>query len=216
MLTSACVSVDAQEQLPKGLQEAEDSSTVFLPITKTPTTTQTLTLQSEFGIENTHRVITDGIFAIWWHPDYDQFAEYDLTKEAVELAAALNDVRTDSLKELGLKDPPNLAAGAYVNVYIHDPDLSSTDNFPNWWGNGVGTNSFDVPYMTLPIGAHVDQINVAHEGFHIFQYSATNDGYEYAGDSAWFIEASANWYAVHKFHDTSDAAFVEAAIIKNL
>ena len=211
-LFSACALPGSAQTGP----EPSGETTLYLPMTATPAAGITeLTLRPQFGGEETHRVVTNGIFAVWWHPAYDQIDEFDLTADAVQLAARLSDVRADSLNELGLQDPPNLAAGTYVNVYIHDPE-SEADGYPDWWGNGVGTNDFEVPYMTLPIGAHADLLNVAHEGFHIFQYSATNPGYEYEGDSAWFIEASANWYAVHKFHETTEMAFVEAAIIEAL
>ena len=37
-----------------------------------------------------------------------------------------------------------------------------------------------------------------HEGFHIYQYMANSPGFRYEGDSQWYIEATANWYAALK------------------
>ena len=34
-----------------------------------------------------------------------------------------------------------------------------------------------------------------HEGFHIFQYESNSPGFDYSGDSQWYIESSAQWYA---------------------
>ncbi|MEM7112126.1 MAG: hypothetical protein AAF614_06815 [Chloroflexota bacterium] len=198
---------EPQQQLNRITGFAVNERQIHLPTVKT--TVEGLELRPQFGNRTEHDVFTDGIFAIWWHKDYD------LAADAPILAAQLNEVRRDSLHELGLKDPINALAGVYVNVYIHDED-SDADQYPSEWGNGVGSDEFDFPYMTLPIGAHNDPINVAHEGFHIFQYNVTNLGYAYEGDSAWFIEASANWYAVWKFHDTMDDAFMEAGIIHSL
>ena len=55
--------------------------------------------------------------------------------------------RTDCLTNLGMADPPNPPAGYYFNVYIHHP---SEDNFSSGWGLGVGTDIFDMPYLTGP------------------------------------------------------------------
>ncbi len=148
---------------------------------------------------------TDGAFAIWWDVDADFRAD------AETMADNLNDTREIALAQLGLTDPPNLAAGEFVNIYIHEP---GNDVFPDWWGNGVGTED-GLPYMTLPVGAHIDLSNLRHEGFHIFQYAATAPGYAYSGDTAWYVEASAQWFMADQLGDAPDA-FIEAfAIPKN-
>ncbi|GEM_PF-1245055 len=36
---------------------------------------------------------------------------------------------------------------------------------------------------------------MAHKAFHVFQYSSNSPGFAYSGDSQWYIEASANWFA---------------------
>jgi hypothetical protein len=117
----------------------------------------------------------------------------------------MNDYREDCLNDLAMQDPPNPQDGYYYNVYLHQ----SGDVFPNGWGNGQGTDINGYPYLTLPIGAHNDWINVAHETFHVFQYSGTSPGFEYAGDSQWYIEAAANWFAAIQ-NPNDDRAFLEA------
>ena len=81
-----------------------------------------------------------------------------------------------------------------MNVYIHVPG-DVRDNYPDGWANGVGRDSDGLPFLTLPSNFHLDLSNTRHEGFHFFQFSATSPGFEYAGDAAWFSEASANWFA---------------------
>jgi len=122
-------------------------------------------LQTDFGSLDQNDVRVDGIFAAWWDEDYDLEADALLL---LEMPAA---IRVEAVNEVGMTDPPNPAAGYYVNIYIHIPGAGN-DNYPDWWGNGVGTDSNSLPYMTLPLGAHNDLLNVRHEGFHIFQWGA--------------------------------------------
>ncbi len=63
----------------------------------------------------------------------------------------------------------------YYNVYLHLTD----DDFPSGWGNGQRIYINGYLFLTLPIGAHLDWVNVAHETFHVFQYSATSSGFVY-------------------------------------
>ena len=181
---------------------------VYLPIAikSNGATEPQLTLQTQWGNLEENKVLTGDIFAIWWHKNYD------LEADAAKLITDLKQVRQDAINELGLADPPNIGQGFYYNVYLHNPEPGS-DNYPSGWGNGQGTDDFGLPYLTLPLGAHEDLYNVSHEGFHIFQYSATSPGFEYSGDSAWYIEASANWYASRVHYQTSVEAFLEAAAI---
>lgn len=162
-----------------------------------------LTFQTEFGSMETLEVLTDGIFAIWWDPAFDHAADTTM------MFAQLNEIRNDCLDNLGMADPPNPAAGYYYNVYIHHgPD----DLFPEGWGNGQGTDRYGMPFLTLPDGAHTSESNLYHEGFHIFQYSANSPGFEYVGDSQWYIEATAQWYQSEQLPDDV-MAFVEAGAI---
>lgn len=146
---------------------------------------------------------TDGAFAIWWDKSND------FSADAPTIANELKAIRASATSTFGMMDPPNIVDGFYYNVYIHDagPDL-----FPDEWGNGQGTDENGYPFLTLPSGYHTDIPNLKHEGFHIFQYNSTNPGYEYAGDAAWYIEASANWFASVEL-PSEDRIFLESAAV---
>lgn len=159
--------------------------------------------QTEFGNADTLEVVTDGIFAIWWYPQFDH------AEDAVQMFAQLQQIRRDCLDNLGMMDPPNPAAGFYYNVYIHH---GAEDDFPEGWANGQGTDSFGMPFLTLPQGAHTDVANLYHEGFHIFQYQANAPGFAYAGDSQWYIESAAQWYLAKNLPGDENA-FIEAGAI---
>ncbi|MEM1180261.1 MAG: hypothetical protein AAGM22_18100 [Acidobacteriota bacterium] len=158
-----------------------------------------------FPIPGSIEMATDGIYAIWWDGDFDHAADTQA------MFSRLNQVRANSLNQLGMKDPPNPGQCLYYNVYIHQgPD----DEFPNGWANGQGTDPYCRPYLTLPVGAHLDENNLDHEGFHIFQYSADSPGLV-PEDAGWYIESSAQWYAATQIPG-EDNAFIEAgAIIGN-
>ena len=162
-----------------------------------------LELQTEWGSPEELEVVTSGIWAIWWYPQFDH------ADDAQWLIGQLDDVRCRSLTELGMADPPNPGNGVYYNVYIHH---GADDDFPEGWANGQGTDGFGNPFLTLPEGAHLDEGNIAHEGFHVFQYNANSPGFSYSGDSQWYIEASAQWYAAWRRPEADDA-FIEAGAI---
>ncbi|MEN1785406.1 MAG: DUF6055 domain-containing protein [Bacteroidota bacterium] len=162
-----------------------------------------LQLRTAFGTTETLQVVTDDIFAIWWDPRFDH------SKDTDEMFALLKSIRTKCLKDLGLADPPNPFMGYYYNIYIHH---GPEDLFPEEWGNGQGTDRYRMPYLNLPDGAHLDKLNLFHEGFHIFQYNANSPGYEYNGDSQWFIEATAQWFMATNNLD-EEGAFIEAGAI---
>lgn len=162
-----------------------------------------LILQTTFGSINTLKVVTDGIFAIWWDPSF--YHEGDLPI----MFKRFKEIRTDCIKNLGMADPPNPAAGFYYNVYIHHGDQ---DILPNGWNNGQGTDSNGMPFLTLPNGPHLDYGNILHETFHIFQYSANSPGFKYSGDSMWYVESLAQWYAA-KNNPDDIGAFIEAGAI---
>ncbi|PKA84403.1 putative secreted protein (Por secretion system target) [Ulvibacter sp. MAR_2010_11] len=163
------------------------------------------TINSEYGNLVDCDTLTSGIYIVWWDNNWDYSADAQALLDHME---AYRDV---CLNDLELQDPPNPVDGYYYNVYLHRPD----DLFPAWWSNGQGTDSNGYPYLTLPIGAHNDWVNVAHETFHVFQYSANSPGFAYAGDSQWYIEASANWFAARQNADV-DEAFVEAESLVRL
>ena len=164
-----------------------------------------LQLRTEFGSLNTLKVKTQGIFAIWWDPKFEH--EADLP----QLFSWLEKIRKDCIENLGMADPPNPAAGYYYNVYIHH---GKDDLLPEGWGNGQGTDKYNMPFLTLPVGAHLDKMNIHHEGFHIFQYSANSRGYEYWGDSQWYVESAAQWYQSDR-NPTDESAFIEAGAISS-
>ena len=177
--------------------------TATVEVTVTVNALGEYSLQTDFGSLDQNDVRVDGIFAVWWDEDYD------LEADALLLLEMLAAIGVDAVNEVGMTDPPNPAAGYYVNIYIHIPGAGN-DNYPDWWGNGVGTDSNSLPYMTLPLGAHNDLLNVRHEGFHIFQWGAP--GFPYSGDSQWYVEATAQWFAVTGAPDVPHA-FIEAGAI---
>jgi hypothetical protein len=168
-----------------------------------PAVPEGLQLQSEFSDASTHEVLTDGIWAIWWDPAFDHAAD------AMQMFAHLNDLRCRAIVELGMADPPNPGRGVFYNVYIHH---GAADSFPAGWANGQGTDTFSNPFLTLPEGAHLDPGNLDHEGFHVFQYSADSPGFAYAGDTQWYVESSAQWYAAYR-NPTGQNTFIEAGAI---
>ena len=178
---------------------------LFLFCFSTPSTAQPYTINSEFSNTIDYGYVTDGIYIVWWDN------EWDYEDDALVLLTYMNPYRDYCLNELEMEDPPNPRDGFYYNVYLHRGD----DDFPSGWGNGQGTDANGYPYLTLPIGAHLDWVNVAHETFHIFQYSATSPGFAYSGDSQWYIEASANWFAAIQ-NEQVDGAFLEAESLVRL
>ena len=148
-------------------------------------------------------VVTNGIFAVLWDPDFDHTSETDIMFEQ------FNAVRDDCINNLGLSDPPNPESCFYYNIYVHH---GSQDGYPNGWANGQGTDSSSMPFLTLPAGLNTDPANTYHEGFHIFQYQANSPGFAYAGDSQWYIETSAQWYMSSNMPGYINA-FVEAGAI---
>jgi|GEM_PF-365405 len=148
-------------------------------------------------------VDTNGIYAVWWAPQFDHS---DDTAVMFEL---LNEIRVDCIENLGMRDPPNPESCFYYNIYVHHGEA---DGYPNGWANGQGTDSNGMPFLTLPAGLNTDAANLYHEGFHIFQYQASSPGFAYAGDSQWYIESTAQWYMSSNLPGYVNA-FVEAAAI---
>lgn len=149
-------------------------------------TVTSLRLLTEFGDTVQNAVLTDSLFAIWWDRQTDRSAD------AQSLLSMLNDVRLQALG-MGLADPPNPARGSYYNVYIHVPGPGN-DNYPDW-GLGQSTDTFERPFLTIPSDAVADPQSVYHEGFHVFQYAADSPGFAYDGDTGWYVEAAAEWFA---------------------
>ena len=157
------------------------------------------TINDTFGDLTECDTMTRGIFIVWWDKDFD------LTAKADQLLDTMISYRNICLNDLDMADPPNPENGFYYNVYLHGGGFFAQQN----WGNGQGTDSNGFPFLTLPKDAVNDWVNTAHETFHIFQYNADSPGFAYSGDSQWYIEASANWFAARQNPD-SPRRFVEA------
>ncbi len=154
--------------------------------------------QRTLSIRSTYigpKYIIKGPFIGWWG-DKEDFSSF--ISESLEY---LIEVRNQAWA-YGMVDPPSIRDGYFQNIYFwshfDDPKL------PGHLGNGVGTDSNGYPFW----GTHGDtdpsfaKGNAFHEGLHLLQYSSANElvpsaspGYAYDGNSAWFIEASANWIA---------------------
>ncbi len=155
------------------------------------------TIMDVFGDLDECDTMTRNGFIVWWDVDFD------MEESVIVLLDSLDQYRETCLTDLGMADPPNLPDGHYYNIYA----TNGGDYFaPNGWGQGQGTDSNGYPFLTLPnLG---DEESVAHEIFHIFQYSATSPGFAYSGDSQWYIEAAANWFAA-RVNPEAPRAFIE-------
>ena len=164
-------------------------------------------VKSVYGTAETCGCKTRGIFAVWWDK------KFDYEKQAGEVLDTLANVRGECLDTYKMSDPPNPLAGYYYNVYLHNGhDLFK----PKRWAMGQGTDENRFPYLTIPIGyAKSNDSGLQHEGFHIFQYKANSPGFVYSGDSQWFIEASANWYAATKHPDSVEEYITASAVTSN-
>lgn len=160
------------------------------------------TINNVYGNLTECDTMTRGIYIVWWDNDFNFSAQADV------LLDSMLSYRNTCLNELLMLDPPNPLDGYYYNVYIHTSGINDVFN-PLGWGNGQGTDGNGYPFLTLPDQILSDWVNNAHETFHIFQYNANAPGFSYSGDSQWYIEASANWFAARE-NPTNPRAFVEA------
>jgi len=167
------------------------------------------TINDVFGDLQECDTMTRSIYIVWWDKDFDYGAQVDV------LLDSMISYRNTCLDSMAMMDPPNTIDGYYYNVYIHTPGNSEGYFYNYNWGNGQGTDFNGYPFLTLPNGVLSDWLNNAHETFHIFQYNANAPGFAYSGDSQWYIEASANWFAA-KQNITADRAFVEAESLVRL
>jgi hypothetical protein len=161
------------------------------------------TINDVFSDTNETTTMTRDIFAVWWDNDFDYTAEADVLLDQMIAYKSI------CLNELNMENPPNPIDGFYFNVYLHD-DGGFYDS--NNWGNGIGTDSNGYPFFTLPYGSINDLVNLSHETFHIFQYNSNSSGFVYSGDSQWYIEATANWFAAIQ-NQLAPRALIEAEIL---
>lgn len=163
-------------------------------------------MKSTFSTTQNCGYKTEGIFVAWWDK------AYDYADEADALLNTLADVQNDCLNTYNMRNPPNPVDGYYYNVYIHN----GHDLFPDGWAMGQGTDTNGYPYLTIPIAyARANNPGLQHEGFHIFQYNANSPGFVYSGDSQWYIEATANWYAALKHPDSKEGFITASAVTYN-
>ncbi|NOQ71413.1 MAG: hypothetical protein GQ574_05405 [Crocinitomix sp.] len=176
---------------------------LILFITLTPAKAQ-YTINDVFGDLTECDTMTRGGFIVWWDQDFD------MTTEAIMLLDSLMSYRDICLDELDMMDPPNPLDDYFYNIYA----TNGGDFFaPNGWGQGQGTDINGYPFLTLPNLWDVE--SVAHEVFHVFQYNATSPGFSYSGDSQWYIEATANWFA-GRISEGAPRAFIEAESLVRL
>lgn len=186
----------------------------------TSTILKAQTISSEHGNLTFCDTMTRDVFIVWWDKDFDYSAEADI------LLDSMLSYRNICLNALNMQDPLSIQDGYYCNIYIHTPgDMTDyfTANYP-YFGNGVGGDINNYPYMTLPnfvldpyyAGFTYGRwINLAHETFHIFQTRGMWDltpGIYLTDDGDWFVEASANWFAYDLYPDYI-RSFVESEIL---
>ncbi len=169
-------------------------------------------IHSKFGDLTECSTATQGPFIIWWDKDSDYSAD------ANRILDILMSVRTETINDLGMQDPPNAKAGAYVNIYVKN----ATGYFSKYdeWACGVGTEQDGTPYRGPYLACTAYHLRnsdktVAHEGFHFMQYSSTSPGFVYSGNSGWYTEASANYYSVKKFPDET-SGYTNAFILRKM
>lgn len=164
------------------------------------------TIMDTFADSNECTYMMRDAFIVWWDNDFDYNDQVDILLDQIIV------YRNECLNDLNMMDPPSILDGYYQNIYLHG-DGGYFDN--NGWGNGVGTDSNGYPFYSMPYYLFDNTETIAHEIFHIYQYNANSPGFEYAGDSQWFIEASANWYAGTR-NPTAPRAFIEAESLVKL
>ena len=89
-----------------------------------------------------------------------------------------------------------------------------TDDFPNGWAFGQGTDPYGLPYLTVP-STGMYSTTMYHEGFHIFQYNSNSPGFAYSDDTQWYTESSAQWYKAEYFPDDIMTYVTAGAIVGN-
>ena len=180
------------------------TSAVESPPSERPDTSE-LTLRTCYGSTAECDYMVRDIFAVWWDKNYDY------SEGAETLLDSLTATREYCLNTFAMADPKG-SDKYYYNVYIHNGE----DLFPDGWAQGQGTDSDGYPYLTIPHGlTDPDYTGHVHEGFHIFQYNANSPGFEYDGDSQWFIEATANWFVSVRCPENNDTFITGGAVTAN-
>lgn len=149
-------------------------------------------------------------FVVWWDKRWDH--NY-LAKDVLRQLEAVR-VKADAW---GMRTPPG-SDRVYLNAYLHHKSGEGGPNldvFDDGWGQGVGTDSYHMPFYTAPLGQYRNTIadtfcwcngDPWHEGFHLHQWAAGNVPplvFAYGGDNAWYTEASADF--VEKYFTLSAA-----------
>ena len=166
-----------------------------------------LEINSTFASSENCDYLTGDCFIVWWDKNFDY------KKQAGELIETMTEIRKECIEKYHMSDPPNVLDGFYYNFYIHNGKDIFTEH---GWAAGQGTDSNAYPYETIPEKyARKGDNLLYHEGFHIFQYKANSPGFRYEGDSQWYIEATANWYAATKNPDEKTNYVTGSAVTAN-
>ena len=164
-----------------------------------------LTLRTCYGSTSECDYMIRDIFVVWWDKNFDY------SEGAENLLDSLTETRRYCLETFAMADPKG-SDKYYYNVYIHN----GKDLFPDGWAQGQGTDEDGYPYLTIPSGlTDPDYKGHVHEGFHIYQYNANSPGFDYRGDSQWFIEATANWFVSIKFPEHIENFLTGKAVTAN-
>ena len=157
-------------------------------------------IKSQYGNLAECDTMSRGPFLLWWDKDLP-------LSDAAGALDKMMSYRAECINELGMQDPPNAQAGAYVNIYAYQSnDYFSTVGITG--GCSVGTEQYGTryrgPYMACSAGIIQGLGNTrAHETFHFYQYAQTSPGFLYSGNSQWYTEASATYYGLLKYPDAN-------------
>ena len=136
-------------------------------------------------------VVTSDHIAVWWGPDGG-----DLTAVGALVLSDMEAGWTKATGELGF-DPPPGAPTFCTNIYLTD-----TGGSTNGLNQGFGTDTNGVPFVNLrvdianeflitPPGPDSTSSFTTHEVMHVFQVDGP---FPTAGDHAWYLEATAEWF----------------------
>ncbi|MCX6180645.1 MAG: T9SS type A sorting domain-containing protein [Bacteroidetes bacterium] len=171
---------------------------------------QKYTIHSEYGNLSECDTMSKGPILLWWDKDFP-------LPKAKMILDSMKSYMDECRKDLNMKYPPNVLAGAYVNVYAYNTNCYLS-KFVS--GYGVGTENASNAYRGPFFSSSADYLpsnygNMAHETFHLMQYNQTSPGYVYSGNSMWYTEACASFYAITRY-PTLDAVYAGALALRKI